>query len=104
MDAEAPMEYMTTEEYEARNKAMEGLMMLRQHWPALAQLQTQDPPRNHVCRTCHMAFTRLDNLQRHIRRLHEADADTLYYRYFIYVVLQNYYKILLLNIKLIDIY
>ena len=86
---------MTTEECQA----IQGLMMLRQnpfmHWPPLAQLQAQQqqPPSNHVCRTCHMAFTRPHSLRRHIRRLHEADADTLYYRYFIYVLLNHYYNI-----------
>ena len=102
MDNEIPQEYMTPEENRARNQALVGLLQLPRFMDEGTQAhlmgQTQlmgfqyhhfegpqaaaESQQFHECPKCHMTFTRLANLRRHVRRLHEADADTPYYRYF----------------------
>ena len=101
---EALQEYATPEEHRARNLALAGILMLRlprsrfmdeetlAHPMGQTQLlgyqyhhyegpqAAEETQQFHECPKCHITFTRPDNLRRHIRRLHEAVADTRFYK------------------------
>ena len=100
MDIQVPQQHqmMTHEEINVMNQALGGTKnKLQQMLWAQARLMgyhnevpktspvaggVQEPPKNQ-CPKCPLAFTRPDNLRRHIRRLHVVEADTPFYRYFI---------------------